>query len=91
MGHRIIISPVLQEQGNLPETLEVDGHTVGECLDDLIRQYPRIRDYLYDRNGLLRALFTVNNVDIVTPGLQDRKRVLHDNDELQLLVIFAGG
>ena len=43
---------------NGQETVEVDGQTVGACLDDLVRKYPGLKGELYDKKGNLKNIFT---------------------------------
>ncbi len=86
------IAPVLQEHLQIPETVEVYGKTIGEGLDDLIRQYPEIRSWLFDPNDLLRVLIGINNeviLNLNTKGLLDRALKL--DDEIRILAILAGG
>ena len=51
--------PILQELGSGVETYEVNGHTVGECLESLERQFPKLKDYLFDRQGRLLGIFGI--------------------------------
>ena len=33
--------------------VEVSGSTIGECLDDLVKQFPKIKPVLLDKDGEL--------------------------------------
>lgn len=81
----------MQENANLPETVEVDCNTVGQCLDDLVRQFPDSKDWLYDEDSLIKVLVTVNNVETVTLNEEGLKRMLKAGDELQIFAIVSGG
>ena len=91
MSTKVKIGPLLQEYLEIPVVLEVSGSTVGECLDDLIRQYPEIRTWLFDQNSLVRVLVSVNNAEIVSLDKEGSKRILKQNDELQIFAVVAGG
>ena len=92
MGTVVRISPILQEHSQIPGMVEVHGNTVRECLDDLMRQYPEIRSWLFDQNDLLRVLFSINNEEILALNTKSNlDRTLNPADEIRILAIFAGG
>ncbi len=91
MSIKVKISPLLQEYADIPDTLEVTGNTVGQCLDDLLRQYPESRDWLFDQNGLLRVLVIINNVETVAFDKEGLDRILKADDELQIFAVIGGG
>lgn len=91
MSTKVNIGPSLQEYSGIPGTLEVKGKTVGECLDDLIRQYPESRSWLFAQDGLLRVLVSINNVEAVTPDREGLDRILKADDELQIFAVIGGG
>jgi molybdopterin converting factor small subunit len=91
MSTKVIISPLLQEYYNVPDTLEVTGNTVGQCLDDLIKQYPESRDWLFDQSGLIKVLISINNVETVAFDKKGLDRILKADDELQIFAVFGGG
>lgn len=92
MSTLVKIAPVLQEQLQIPDTIEVHGKTVEECLDDLIRQYPEIQSWLFDSSELLRVLISINNEAISAMNTKSHlNRVLNPDDEIRLLAIYAGG
>lgn len=91
MSIKVIISPLLQEYYNVPDTLKLKGNTVGECLDDLIRKYPESRGWLFDEDGLLRILISINNIETITLDKKGMDRVLTPDDELQVFAVFGGG
>lgn len=91
MRIKVKIGPALQEYTGIPETLEVEGNTVGECLDDLMRQYTDSSHWLFDQNGLLRVVISINNAETVVPDKQGLDRVLKPDDELQIFAVIGGG
>lgn len=91
MSTKVIIGPLIQEYVDIPSVLKVDGNTVGQCIDDLIRQYPEIRNWLFDQNSLLRVLISTNNAEVVTLDKEGLARILKADDELQIIAVVAGG
>lgn len=91
MKTKVKIAPILQKHCSLPPTLEVSGISVGECLDDLVRQFPEARRWLFYSNGLLRVYVSINNEVTLTPHTGDMARTLHRGDELRIFAILAGG
>ena len=68
--------------------VEVSGMTVRECLDNLARKSPESKKWLFDKNGIIQVLVTLNGEDIYQ---KDLKRVVADGDELELVLIVGGG
>jgi len=82
----------LQEQLRIPAMVEVHGKTIGECLDDLMRQYPEVRAWLLDRNEMLRVLISTNNQEMLTMDRKsDMDRRVRPADEILILAILSGG
>jgi len=71
--------------------IPVQGQTVAEALDDLIRLYPSLQPHLFNGTGQLRAFVNLflNNENI--RDLQGVDTPLHDNDKLMLIPSVAGG
>ena len=70
------------------DTFHVKGNTPKECLDDLILQAPRIRNWIFDENGLLLvSLFINGNIAY----REDLSRRIEADDELAVLQLTDGG
>ena len=69
---------------------EVDGSTVGECLEHLIKQFPDIKQALLDKSGKLDMFGDIylNGESIYPEGLA---KPVKDGDELYLAIFVAGG
>lgn len=92
MGTVVRIAPLLQEQLRIPARVEVHGKTIGARLDDLIRQYPEAREWLLNRNELLRVLISTNNEEMLAMNKKsDMDRIVTPTDEILILAILAGG
>jgi molybdopterin converting factor small subunit len=90
MSTRVHLYTSLQQYTEGHNLASVSGGTVGECLNDLVRQYPDIGPVLFDKNGLLHSIVFVSvNMNSVYPEKLDR--LVAENDELFIILIIAGG
>lgn len=90
MSVNINLHPTLHQLANGQVTVKVKGNTVGQCLDDLIRQFPQTKRWLFDKRGRLR-----NYVDIYvnqeSSYPEEMAKPVKDGDELYITLIIAGG
>ncbi len=72
-------------------TVEASGATVGEVFDDLIRQFPALRDQVLGEDGTLHRHLNVflNDDDVRYLGKLDAK--VNDEDTVTLMPAVAGG
>jgi molybdopterin converting factor small subunit len=71
-------------------TVEVNGTTVGECLKDLVKQFPGLRKYVFDKkNRLLNYVDVYVNLESSFP--EELAKPVKDGDELDITLIIAGG
>ncbi len=85
---------------NLPSSLrhltddqavvEVNGNTVGQCLEQLIARFPKTKKRLLEKNGALNRIINiyVNGESAYPEGLDT---AVKDGDELHIQVIISGG
>ncbi len=88
MSVKLQIGQILQRFTNNQETVAVKGSTVAECLDDLTKQFPETKQWLFDRNGILMVLILHNGETVYQ---KDLKRKVKNGDELKLTLIVGGG
>jgi molybdopterin converting factor small subunit len=82
--------PELRRLAGEPDEIQVSGATVGECLDDLVRQYPGTEKLLFDGGGrLLKPVYVYVNREGMFKA--DFSRPVTDKDELILAVLATGG
>ncbi len=90
MSVKINIHPVLQHFTSDQDVVEVGGHTVGDCLKELVARFPEVRQGLFDKDGKL-----LNYVDVYVNGEsaypEELARSVRDGDELHLVMVIAGG
>ena len=85
-----IFYPHLQQHTNQKETVTVNGTTIGECLDQLIKQFPGLQNGIFDENGqLLNYIYLIINGKGNYPT--DLAKTVHDGDELTIALLLAGG
>jgi hypothetical protein len=85
-----IFYPTLQQYIGNPDSVRVSGSTVGECLEDLARQFPGVEKLIFDQPGkFLKQVFVyVNSESAHKAGLTDP---LTARDELLIAVLITGG
>jgi molybdopterin synthase sulfur carrier subunit len=90
MGIKIHIPSYLQPYTNDKEVTEVTGGNVGECLNNLIKQFPNIKKMLFDKENRLHSYIGVylNGEDIYPDILTEPVK---NGAELHLLYIIGGG
>ena len=90
MSIKMKLHTMLQECADGKEEVEVEGITVGECINDLIRQYPATKNELFDRRGRLLGFFDIY-VNAVSSYPEELKKAVNDGDEITITVFLAGG
>jgi molybdopterin converting factor small subunit len=90
MSIKIIIPSYLQSSTDNTDEVEVEGTTVSECLQDLVRTFPAIKKMLYDKRGkIFNYVGTyINGEDSYPNGLA---KAVKDGDEISLQYMIAGG
>ena len=83
------VNPV--NQTRIPNDLiNVTGSTVGQCLDDLTKQYPGIKPGLFENNGKLHSY-----IDIYVNGESAYPEMLakpvKNGDKLHIIFLIGGG
>jgi len=71
--------------------IELDGNSVAEALDGLVKKFDELKRHLYDEEGLLRNFVNIyhNSEDVrYADGLQTE---ISDGDELSIIPAIAGG
>lgn len=90
MSVRINLHKTHRQYTDGQEIVEANGNTVGECLKDLVNQYPGLEKEIFDKNGnLLSVLEIYLNGASAYPD--ELKKDVKDGDEIHLLTMLAGG
>ena len=70
--------------------VEVNGNTVGECLNQLIRRYPGMKKEVLTAKGKLSSVMEVYiNAESAYPN--EMAKAVKDGDAIHLTLMLAGG
>jgi molybdopterin converting factor small subunit len=70
--------------------VEVEGETVGQCVNNLVAQFPDLKPIILDEQGKPWATIYLS-VNLNSPHSEPMTRMLTDQDELYIILIAAGG
>lgn len=90
MSIRVTVSQALTEYSTGSELGQVDGCTVGECIEKLSEKIPSLRRWLFDEKGILHEYVDIfiNKKSAFPDPLS---RPVRDGDELHLMCLIGGG
>ncbi len=93
MSQKVMIHyPHLQALTNNQEWVEVNGSTIGQCLDDLVNQFPGIRTRIFNEQGkLLHYIMIFHNVENTRTEPDPLAKPVSDGDEITIALLIAGG
>ena len=90
MSVEINIPQFLQPITDEVKVVDANGGTVGDCLNDLIKRFPRLEAKLFGQSGKLQSYLSVYvNGESAYPDELARK--VTNGDELHIINIIAGG
>ena len=84
------LAPYLRKYADNKETVSVKGNTVRECLDNLIRQYPKLKEMIFGEAGVMHNYLSVFAGGIIVFADQLNKQVT-EGETIHLLYIIGGG
>ncbi len=70
--------------------MKVEGKTVRECLHDLVKQFPKLKKMLLDKDGNLMHSydFFINGASVYP---RDMNKPMKDDDKLNVVYVIHGG
>ena len=72
------------------DVVEADGGTIGECIEQLITQYPALKDLIFYKDGQLQTFIEIYlNRKAAYPD--ELRRKVKAGDEIHLTLTIAGG
>lgn len=90
MSIKMSLPPTFERYTNDADVVEVKGSTVGQCIDNLVVQFPEVKKALFDKEGKLHR-----NLDIYVNKENSYPELLvkpvKDGDELDIFMIVGGG
>lgn len=90
MSVKVKLHPYLRKFAQGQSVVEVSGHIVAECLDDLEAKSPGIKQQLLDEQGKLRSFYDIC-VNLKSSQTDPLAELVKDGDELLIITIIAGG
>ncbi len=91
MATKIFIPTPLRPFAEKKDSVEVEGTTVGEALQNLTRKYERLHHHLYSEDGKLRRFVNVYVNDNNIHDLQHENTPLKPSDTISIIPSVAGG
>ena len=88
-----IFYPHLLQITNNQKEVAVNGATVGECLDDLVRQFPEIYKFIFVEPGKMLNFINilVNGDSVLTYSPNPLAKPIQDGDSIDIALMLAGG
>lgn len=90
MSVKINIHPFLSQYTNNQDVVEVNGSTVGQCLEELVSRFPELRPWLFEKNGKLNRLVEIY-VNMKSSYPEELAKPVRDGDQLHIIIIISGG
>ena len=93
MGVKVMIHyPHLKELVNNQDMVEVNGRTIGQCLNDLVNQFPGVKTRIFDKHGkLLNFINIYQNKESTYNEKGPLAKPVSDGDEIAIILMIAGG
>ncbi|HSW57699.1 MAG TPA: MoaD/ThiS family protein [Dehalococcoidales bacterium] len=90
MSVAVYLPPSIQALVNGIRQIQVEGNTVGDCLEQVIRKYPQLREVFFGPDKTLnkKLSYFVNSVNAYPEIL---KKSLSEGDKLYIMDILVGG
>ncbi len=90
MSVKIHIHVTHRQHTNGQKTIEVQGDSVGDVLNNFISLYPGMKNEIFDKNGDLRHYIEIylNNESAFPDEL---KKTVKKGDDIQIITFLAGG
>jgi molybdopterin converting factor small subunit len=90
MGVIVNIHKTHRQHTNGLSKIEVEGDTVGQCLDHLVKHYPALKEVLFEKRDKLRNNMEIYvNLESAYPG--ELAKPVRNGDEIHITVMLAGG
>ena len=90
VGVKINLHKTHRQYTNGQESVEVNGNDVGECLKELVKQYPNLENEIFDKKGKLLSVLEIY-LNGASAYPDELAREVKNGDEIHLLVMLAGG
>ncbi len=90
MSIKLILDPILDHLTGNTREMEVEGATIGECLNAAVSRFPSARPGFFQPGGeLIDYLNVLLNGKSAFPDELNKK--VKDGDEIRIVLIVGGG
>ncbi len=90
MSIKVHLTPYFRDVVERNDSLEANGHTVREIIEDIDKKYPGFKQECIDEQGKLYSFLEIYvNQESAFPDELNRK--VSDNDEITILTVIGGG
>jgi len=90
MSVKIQVHVTHRQHTNGQKTIEVEGNSVGEALNNFVTLHPGMKHELFDKNRGLRHYIEIYlNNESAYPG--ELEKNVKAGDEIQIITFLAGG
>lgn len=90
MSVKIHIHLTHRQHTNGKKTIEVEGTSIGEALNNFVILYPAMKNEIFDKKGeLLHYIEIYLNKESAYPG--ELAKQVKDGDDIQIITFLAGG
>ena len=90
MSIAVKLSPILAKYTDNLKVANVNGNTIGECLEHLVKQFPALKQPLFEKNGRLHRYINIYvNQESAYP--EELAKPIKDGDELHIVMVISGG
>ncbi len=90
MGVKINVQYFLPHLTNDQDEVEVNGNTVGQCLEQLVGRYPKLKKWVFKDDGKLTD-FIIVQTDSENPSPEMLTRPVKDGEKIFLIMMLTGG
>ena len=90
MSIKINIHKTHRQFTNGLDIVELDGNTVGACLDNLVKQFPGMGNVLFNKKGKLVNTIEIY-VNLKSAYPDELARQVKDGDDIHITLMIAGG
>jgi len=90
MSIKINIHKTHRQFTNGLDIVELDGNTVGACLDNLVKQFPGMGNVLFNKKGKLVNVIEIY-VNLKSAYPDELARQVKDGDDIHITLMIAGG
>jgi len=90
MSVAVNIPGFMQDIAGNTKVAEVTGGTVGVCLTNLVKKFPRLQSQIFDKKGQLHSYLDIY-INRKSSHPQGLAKPVNDGDKLDILNIILGG